>query len=93
MDHRSLRKRVMNFECIEAECYSGYKANERPVAFIFRNRRRVIEEIIDRWCEGGVTPDRPELNYFKVRTVEGEVFLLRYLALFDAWSIRVRERH
>lgn len=81
----------MNFERIEVECYSGYKANERPIAFTFRYRRRQIEEIIDRWYEGGVQPGRPEVNYFKVRTDEGEVFLIRYLALFDAWSIRVPE--
>jgi hypothetical protein len=86
----SSRDRVrMPYERIEVECYSGYRANERPVAFIFQDRRWQVEEIIDRWYEGEVQSDEPALDYFKVRTVEGRVFLLRYNSLFDAWSIRV----
>jgi hypothetical protein len=40
---------------------------------------------VDRWYEGG-TPGHPELLIFKVRTREGHHYLLRYNALFDAWS-------
>lgn len=78
----------MHYERIQVECYSGYKANERPVAFSCQGRRHEVAEIIDRWYEGGIDPDRPEINYFKVKTSEGQVFLLRYLSLFDAWSIQ-----
>jgi hypothetical protein len=79
----------MQFETIKVECYSGYKANERPTAFYYRERRWEIEEIIDRWYEGGLMPGSPDTDYFKVRTKEGEVFILRYLSLFDAWSVRI----
>ena len=79
----------MPYERIEVECYSGYRANERPVAFTFQDRRWQVEEIIDCWYEGEVQSDEPALDYFKVRTVEGRVFLLRYNLLFDAWAIRV----
>jgi len=79
----------VNYEQIQVECYSGYKANERPIAFTYQGRRLEISEIIDRWYEGGVKPDQPVIDYFKVRTSEGQVFLLRYLSLFDAWSVRV----
>ena len=75
-------------ERIEVGCYSGYKVNERPVAFIFQGRRWEVKKIIDRWYEGGLDPTRPEINYFKVKTTEDQVFILRYLSLFDAWSIR-----
>jgi hypothetical protein len=78
----------MDYEQIQVECYSGYKASERPLAFTFRGHRREIKEIVDRWYEGGRTAGRPEVTYFKVRTADGEVFLLRYLPLFDSWSIR-----
>ena len=81
----------MPYEQIPVECYSGYKADERPVAFTFRQRRREVAEIVDRWYEGNLQPGRPQVNYFKVRTVEGDVFLVRYLSLFDAWSIWVEE--
>ncbi len=75
------------FEKIDVECHSGYKANERPVAFFYQGRRCEIAEILDRWYEGGVKAGKPNEDYFKVRTAEGSVFLLRYLPLFDAWSI------
>lgn len=78
----------MNFETVSVECYSGYKANERPLAFTFLGRRREVAEILDRWYEGGTRPGRPEVDYFKVKTTDGEVFLLRYLSLFDVWTVK-----
>ena len=81
----------MPYEKIPVECYSGYRADEPPMAFTFRERRWEVAEIVDRWYEGGLQPGRPQVNYFKVRTAEGTVFLLRYLSLFDAWSIWVEE--
>ena len=73
---------------VSVECYSGYKANERPVSFTFLEQRREIVEIVDQWYEGGVEAGRPEVNYFKVRTTEGDIFLLRYVSVSDSWSIR-----
>jgi hypothetical protein len=81
----------MPYMTIAVECYSGYKANERPVAFTFEGRHWEIAEILDRWYEGGVQPGRPQTNYFRVRTVEDNLFLLRYLSLFDDWAIWVEE--
>jgi len=78
------------YERMHVECYSGYKVNERPVAFIYQGERREVAEIIDRWYEGGLEPDRPAIDYFKVKTTDGQVFLLRYLTLFNTWSIRTR---
>ena len=79
----------MPYERIEVECYSGYRANERPVAFTFQGQRWEVAAIIDRWYEGGLYPNQPALDYFKVRTTEGNLFLLRYNSLFDVWAIRV----
>ncbi len=81
----------MPYEVIHVECYSGYKADERPVAFTLGERRREIAEIIDRWYEGGLKPGQPQVNYFKVKSVDGGEFLLRYVFLFDAWSVWVEE--
>jgi uncharacterized surface anchored protein len=78
----------MHYKQIEVKCYSGYKVNERPVAFTYQGHRHEVAEIIDRWYEGGTDPTRPEIDYFKVKTTNGEVYLLRHLSLFDAWSIR-----
>jgi hypothetical protein len=40
----------MNYKQIQVECYSGYKANERPVAFAYRGRHWEVSEISDRWA-------------------------------------------
>ncbi len=73
-------------ERIEVECYAGHRADERPVAFTLGDRRIEVEEIVAHWYEGGLGPGRPELRYFKIRTTEGQLFLLRYDAVFDSWS-------
>ncbi len=78
----------MAYEAIQVECYSGYRVNERPAAFTFRERRQEVLEIVDRWYEGSIDASRPEISYFKVRTTEGRIYLLRYLSLFDSWSMR-----
>ena len=79
----------MDYEQIQVECYSGYKANERPVAFTYQGHRWEIQEIIDRWHEGGLDASRPVIDYFKARTTDGKVYLLRYLSAFDVWSMRI----
>jgi len=79
----------MEYEEIQVECYSGYKANERPVAFTYEGHRLAIQEIVDCWHEGGLDASRPVIDYFKVRTTDGKVYLLRYLSLFDVWSMRI----
>ncbi|MCX7982715.1 MAG: hypothetical protein N2572_07395 [Syntrophales bacterium] len=77
----------MGYRKVIVECLSGYKANERPMAFLYEGRRIEIAEILDRWCEGGIDPTRPPVDYFKVKTTDGDIFFLRYLSLFDTWSI------
>jgi hypothetical protein len=74
---------------IQVECYSGFKANERPVAFTYQGERQEIEEITDRPFEGGLDSSRPTIDYFKVRTADGKVYFLRYESNSDTWSIRV----
>jgi hypothetical protein len=79
----------MDYEQIQVECYSGYKVNERPVAFTYQGRRGEIQETMDRWYEGDLDASRPVIDYFKVRTTDGKVFLLRYISAFDVRSICV----
>jgi hypothetical protein len=72
---------------VRVECHSGYRANERPIAILLNDRRLEIVEVLDRWYEGSVTPGRPAIDYFKVRTENGAVALLRYNSLFDTWVL------
>jgi hypothetical protein len=80
----------MLFEQIDVSTHSGFKADERPVSFIWQGRAYRIQEIIDRWYEGGLKPGAPALSYFKVRSDDGRTYLLRYNALFDGWAIVVQ---
>jgi hypothetical protein len=66
----------MDYKKIQVECYSGFKINERPMAFTYQGRRREIQDIIDPWQEGDMNSTRPEIN--KYPPAEPEV--LRLLA-------------
>lgn len=78
----------MEYERIQVECRSGYKINEYPVAFIFQGRRWNVSEITDRWYEGGMESERPVIDYFRIKTAEGKVFILMYAGHLDEWFIR-----
>ena len=77
----------MDYEQVRVEFYSGYKLIVRPMFFEYQGRRREVEEIVDRWDEGGPDPSRPVITYFKVKTSDGEMFILRYVSELDAWFV------
>jgi hypothetical protein len=71
---------------IEVSAYSGYKANERPLAFYVDGRRHDVTDVIDRWY--GV-----EHDYFKVLADDGRIYLLRWQRILDLWFlVKVTER-
>lgn len=79
----------MDYQEIQVECYSGFKVHERPVAFIYQGERLEIQDIIDRWYEGGLDSSRPPVDYFKVRASDGKIYFLRYQSALDEWSLRL----
>jgi len=69
---------------LKVECYSGYKVNERPVAFTiveheFKRSFQVLE-VLDSWY--GETAD-----YFKVRADDDNIYLLKYDGSQDQWDL------
>ena len=56
---------------IQVETYSGYKADERPVAFRVGQDRKVVVNVIDQWASEAHT-------YFKVLADDRRVYLVRY---------------
>ena len=58
-------------ESISVECYSGYRADERPVSFISGGRKLVVDRIMDQWRS-------PDNEYFKVLANDGKVYLLMH---------------
>ncbi|MGC9324874.1 MAG: hypothetical protein ACP5G0_09040 [Desulfomonilia bacterium] len=79
----------MQFERIDVECLPGERIREYPASFVFRGQHYRVQEIIDRWYEGGDRPGRPWVDYYRVKTDQGRTCILRYTSLFDAWSILV----
>ncbi len=56
---------------LRVECYSGRKADERPVRFQLGERDYFIEEVLGCWYE-------PEYVFFKVRADDGNNYTLRH---------------
>ena len=65
---------------IIVECYSGYRADERPVSFIFGDRKLMVEKIIDQWRS-------PDADYFKVLAHDGKRYLLVHDNKKEAWVL------
>ena len=77
----------MRFIPVTVECYSGYRADEYPKAFIFENKRYEVKEVTDRWYQGDLNPEFPVSNYFKVVTSCGNMFILKHETESDEWFI------
>jgi hypothetical protein len=56
---------------VQAECYAGRKAEERPVRFQLDDHEYMIEEVLDSWYG-------PEHVFFKVRADDGNDYILRH---------------
>jgi len=56
---------------VEVECYSGRKADERPVRFRLDHYDYIIEEVLDEWLGTDNT-------FFKVLADDGNLYILRH---------------
>lgn len=55
---------------IRVECYSGYKADERPLRFFLGDRCLEVKEVTDQWYSPGNC-------YFRVRADDNNLYVLR----------------
>ncbi len=69
---------------LQVECYSGYRADERPRRFAFAGKagapRHEVEEILDQWYGVGY-------QCFKVRADDGNTYILRHQFSEDCWRL------
>jgi hypothetical protein len=65
---------------VEVQCYSGRKADERPIRFRIGDCDHMIVEIVERWYG-------PDDSFYKVRTDNGKTYLLRHHTTDGTWSI------
>lgn len=65
---------------LHVECYSGYTADERPMALRLGERRIAVREILDRW-------QGEDHAYFKVAGEDGLQYLVRQDRTSDTWEL------
>ena len=65
---------------LRVECYLGAKTDERPVRFQLGQRDYMVEEVLDQWYG-------PEDSFFKVRTDDGNLYILRRNTSADEWTL------
>ena len=65
---------------IRVECYSGHKADERPVRVLLGDHMVDVAEVEDRWYSPGAT-------YFRVLLANGERYVLRREDAQDVWTL------
>ena len=67
---------------LTVECYSGRKADERPVRFWLEGRQYQVETVLDQWYD-------PEGIFYKVRADDGNHCILRQQTLTSdgAWDL------
>ena len=65
---------------VRVQCYSGAKANERPVRFELDGCEYIVEDILDRWYG-------PNDTFFKLLADDKNIYILRYNPATDKWSL------
>ena len=65
---------------LHVECYSGYKADERPIRIQLGEQMVEVAEVEDRWYSPGAT-------YFRVLLANGERYVLRREDAQQVWSL------
>ena len=66
---------------IRVDCYSGRKADERPVRFYLGEQLRYVDEVLDQWYG-------PDDTFFKVRADDGNLYILRKQSGSDGiWTL------
>ncbi len=72
-------------ERTDVVCYAGGRYPERPRAFLYRETWLEVAEVERRERTPG------EMR-FRVRVADGRRFWLSYVALRDAWGVRLAPR-
>ncbi len=55
---------------LTVQCYSGRKADERPIRFNLDGRQYQVEAVLDQWYD-------PEHVFYKVRADDGNLYILQ----------------
>ncbi len=75
----------MKLHDIQVSTYSGYKADERPLRFVFKGETHTIKEIINQTYEE--IPGKGLRRVYDIKTDEGLTFKLFYEENQDRWFL------
>jgi hypothetical protein len=56
---------------VQVECYSGSKADERPIRFRLGGHEYAVKGVLDQWYG-------PDHVFFNIRADDGNVYVLRH---------------
>jgi hypothetical protein len=65
---------------VSVECYSGYRAEERPLRFTLGGRHYEVVHVDDQWYS-------PHARYFRVLAEDGNLYVLQHDERQDAWTL------
>jgi hypothetical protein len=71
---------------IDVVCYAGYKANEKPMKFIFENKEFHIKKILDRSIRESLT-ERDRVYRFKVLCTDNKTYSIFYNSRMEQWFL------
>ena len=71
----------MSEKSIHVECYSGFKADERPVKIWLEGELKEIVDVEDSWYSPGET-------FFRILLTNGDRYVLRHVEAQDLWTIQ-----
>jgi len=75
----------MKSHAIHVSTYSGYKADERPLRFVFKGETHTIKEITNQTYEE--TPGKWIRRVYDIKTDEGLTFKLFYDENQERWFL------
>ena len=65
---------------VQVACYSGFRADERPLRFVLGGRSIEVASVEDKWYSPGAT-------YFRVVAADGDRYVLRHDDAQDVWRL------
>jgi hypothetical protein len=65
---------------VRVECYSGYRADERPLRFALGKQSLEITSVDDQWHS-------PDATFFRVLASDGNSYVLRHSFEQDIWTL------
>lgn len=79
----------MHNEKIQVICYSGYKGNEMPRAFVLHGEVINVVEILSMWVEES-HEDKKRERFFKVRGSDGYEYKIYFYEKTCEWFLAKR---